>query len=145
MFRSIPSAMSGRGLIEVTPVEIREAGGIPRATVTKNAGARRSEKGFQTVLEKALTEKVHFSRHALDRIGETGVKFSETELADIEKAVEKLAEKGGRDSLLLMDDLALVVSIRNRTVVTVVDRARMSERVFTNIDSLMLIDKGSKS
>lgn len=33
---------------------------------------------------------------------------------------------------------ALVVSVRNRTVVTAVDRQHMHEQVFTNIDSAVI-------
>ena len=107
----------------------------------RTPGIGQAGKGFREVFESSLRENLRFSRHALNRIGETGVQLSQADLQDIERAVDKLAEKGGRDSLLLMNDLALVVSVRSRTVVTVVDKSRMSERVFTNIDSLMLVDR----
>jgi flagellar operon protein len=37
-----------------------------------------------------------------------------------------------------MDDLAMVVSVRNRTVVTVVDKEHLKQNVFTNIDSAVI-------
>ncbi len=52
--------------------------------------------------------------------------------------MDKAAAKGARESLILMDNLALVVSIRNRTVITAVDEKRMKEHVFTNIDSAVI-------
>lgn len=55
-------------------------------------------------------------------------------------AVDKAAAKGSRDSLVLMDDLALVVSIRNRTVITAVDANSRRGNVFTNIDSVVLAE-----
>ena len=47
-------------------------------------------------------------------------------------------EKGSRDSLILLDELALVVSVRSRTVVTAMDEASRSDHVFTNIDSVVI-------
>jgi flagellar operon protein len=52
--------------------------------------------------------------------------------------VARAAAKGSRDSLVLLDDTAFVVSVRNRTVITAVDRARMRDQVFTNIDSAVI-------
>jgi len=38
----------------------------------------------------------------------------------------------------MLDKLALVVSVRNKTVITAMDEARMKEGVFTNIDSVVI-------
>lgn len=54
------------------------------------------------------------------------------------RAVDQAADKGSKDSLILLDELALVVSIQNRTVVTAVDEASRREHVFTNIDSVVI-------
>ena len=56
----------------------------------------------------------------------------------LEGAVDKLAAKGGRESIVLMDQMAFVVSVTNRTVITAVDQAGMRDQVFTNIDSAVL-------
>jgi flagellar operon protein len=50
-----------------------------------------------------------------------------------------VAQKGGRESLVMMGDSALVVSVKNRTVVTALDKAQMRGNVFTNIDSAVII------
>ena len=47
--------------------------------------------------------------------------------------------KGSKESLILLRDLALVVSVNNRTVITAIDKARQKERVFTNIDSTVIL------
>ena len=52
--------------------------------------------------------------------------------------MDKLAAKGGRESLVLVDRMAFVVSVKNRTVITAVDQAGMRDQVFTNIDSAVL-------
>ena len=56
----------------------------------------------------------------------------------LQGAVQKAAGKGSRDALVLMDDLAMVVSVTNRTVVTVVDKENLKQNVFTNIDSAVI-------
>jgi flagellar operon protein len=52
-----------------------------------------------------------------------------------EGAVDRLAAKGGREAIVMMDSLAVVVSVTNRTVITAVDQGGMKDQVFTNIDS----------
>ena len=56
-------------------------------------------------------------------------------MKQLEGAVDSVAQKGGKESLILMGDAALVVSVKNRTVVTAMDRQGMKGNVFTNIDS----------
>jgi flagellar operon protein len=56
----------------------------------------------------------------------------------LEAAVEKAGLKGGKESLILLDDLAFVVSVKNRTVITAVGADRMADNVFTNIDSVVI-------
>ncbi len=56
----------------------------------------------------------------------------------LQGAVQRAANKGSRDALVLMDNLAMVVSVKNRTVVTVVDKDNLKQNVFTNIDSAVI-------
>jgi flagellar operon protein len=65
--------------------------------------------------------------------------FSASDIANLEGAVNTVAQKGGKESLVMMRDAALVVSIKNRTVVTALDRSQMQGNVFTNIDSAVVI------
>jgi len=83
-------------------------------------------------------EGVRFSGHALDRIRRRGIQVDEAALARLNEGVARAAGKGSRESLVLLDGTAFVVSVRNRTVVTAVDRAHMREHVFTNIDSAVI-------
>jgi len=95
---------------------------------------------FEASLQRALGRepKVRFSGHARNRLASRGVELDGADVRRLEEAVDKAAAKGSRDSLILMDDLALIVSIKNRTVVTAVDNASQREGVFTNIDSVVL-------
>ncbi|MDD5456599.1 MAG: hypothetical protein PHV30_06155 [Candidatus Margulisbacteria bacterium] len=81
---------------------------------------------------------VHFSNHAIARLQKRNIEISKDDLQRITSAIDKASEKGSRDSLVLVDDLALVVSIANRTVVTAMDKSSMKEQVITNIDSAII-------
>ncbi|HLO01853.1 MAG TPA: TIGR02530 family flagellar biosynthesis protein [Symbiobacteriaceae bacterium] len=95
---------------------------------------------FQQVLQGVLTERpVRLSSHAQERLSAANRHLSEQEWQAIAKAVDKVAQKGAREALLLTQDLALVVSVTNRTVITAVERERAKENVFTNIDAAVIL------
>jgi flagellar operon protein len=60
-------------------------------------------------------------------------------MKQLQEAVGRARAKGARESLVLMGELALVVSVKNNTVITAVDGANLRENVFTNIDSAVII------
>lgn len=90
-----------------------------------------------SVLEK--TNGIKFSNHAIERMQTRGISYSPERLQKLDDAVKKAAAKGSKDTLVLMDDSALIVSVKNNTVVTVMDKNNMRENVFTNIDSTVMI------
>ncbi|MNJ93207.1 hypothetical protein D3C87_108860 [compost metagenome] len=91
-----------------------------------------------TGLAKA-TEGVKFSNHAIDRMRTRGISYSPEDVGRISEAVGRAAAKGSKDSLILMNDSALIVSVKNNTVVTVMDKNALKENVFTNIDSTVVL------
>ena len=99
-----------------------------------------TDSSFARVLDTKLpSQEVKFSQHAQDRLKARNIRFSASDLANLEGAVSNVAKKGGKESLVMMGDAALVVSIKNRTVVTAMDRSQMTGNVFTNIDSAVII------
>lgn len=105
-------------------------------------GAKQTGAGtpFAKVLEEKLTgQPVRLSQHALERLKSRGITLSDADLKKLAGAVDSVAQKGGKDSLIMMGDAALVVSIKNRTVVTALDRQGMQGNVFTNIDSAVVL------
>lgn len=94
---------------------------------------------FQNILSEQLRPSLKFSNHAQQRLASRNINLSGEDLKRLEKGIEKVAEKGARDSLVLLDQLALVVSVRNRTVITAVDESSLKENVFTNIDSAVIV------
>lgn len=94
---------------------------------------------FARVLDEKLpSQGLTFSNHAMERLKSRGISLSQTDMEKLEGAVENVAKKGGKESLVLVGDAALVVSVKNRTVVTALDRESMKGNVFTNIDSAVI-------
>lgn len=110
-----------------------------RPTPVKNTNANTASLPFADVLKKELGQ-VKFSQHALQRLETRQIKLDESQMSRLENAVDKAAQKGARESLVLMDNqLAFVVSVRNRTVITAMDGASIKDNIFTNIDSAIMI------
>jgi len=117
-----------------------QPGRIDRSQLQKPASGQTSNSPFAQVLDQKLpTQGVKFSQHAQDRLRARNINFSANDLANLEGAVNSVAQKGGKESLVMMGNSALVVSIKNRTVVTAMDRTQMKGNVFTNIDSAVII------
>jgi flagellar operon protein len=87
----------------------------------------------------AAQDGVKFSNHAIERMKTRGITFSPEDVSRLSEAVGKAAAKGSKDSLILMNDSALIVSVKNKTVVTVMDKNALKENVFTNIDSTIVM------
>lgn len=86
----------------------------------------------------APAEGLKFSNHAVERMRLRGVNFSKEQMERLQSAVDKAAAKGSKDSLVLLGDTAVIVSVKNNTVVTVVDKNSLKDNVFTNIDSTIV-------
>lgn len=95
---------------------------------------------FSKVLEKVEASKeLKFSAHAMDRLRDRNIKLSEKDIENIKSAVEKIKSKGGKDALILYNNVAFITSIRNNTIITAVDNKNIKENVFTNIDSAIIL------
>ena len=86
-----------------------------------------------------VVKTMSFSNHAVERMSRRGLHFSAEQMTKIEAAVNKLAEKGAKESLIVAADNAMIVDVPNRKVVTVMDKNMMKENVFTKIDSTVIV------
>jgi flagellar operon protein len=84
-------------------------------------------------------DKLSFSKHAKKRIDSRSIPVSKAELDKLSTGVEKARNKGARDSLVMVNNVAYIVSVENNTVVTAVDEDSMDDNVFTNIDSAVFM------
>lgn len=101
----------------------------------QQAAVKSSGERFVDVLERIAGEKLNFSGHATDRLKSRSINLEQEDIARIEEAVERAAQKGSKDSLIMDGDNVYVVNVPNRTVITAMDQLEMRERVFTKIDS----------
>jgi flagellar operon protein len=102
---------------------------------TQTGGTR--ESSFENVLQEEL-RGLTFSRHARERLEARNMQLNDADMTTLQLAVNRAEEKGARDSLVLLRDMAFIVSVPNRTVVTAMDSEHLKENVFTNIDSAVI-------
>ena len=103
-------------------------------TASTNSGMQPG--AFQNLLDNQL---LTFSNHAAKRLEQRGIELKSDQLDQIRSAVDKAAAKGSKESLILMKDMAFIVNVTNRTVVTAMDNQAMKDNVFTKIDSAVII------
>jgi flagellar operon protein len=108
---------------------------IPPAT-----GAGTFRDVLRTAQAPAVAQPLKFSAHAQQRLESRNIRLTTDDVAKMNAMADKAAAKGAKQSLFMMRDVAMVVSITNRTVITAVDQQSMKENVFTNIDSAAIID-----
>lgn len=97
---------------------------------------------FQDILRrKALPGQgsLKFSKHAMGRLADRKIELSDGQLERLESAARKAGQKGIRDSLVIMDQLAFIVNVPNQTVVTAMDSTETMENIFTNINGAVII------
>lgn len=112
----------------------------PETGSSKTAGkARGKEESFARVLEETRSRGLTFSAHARQRLQARRISLDAAEINKLAQAVEKVAAKGGRSSLLLYKDLVFVAGVQNRTIITALDGESRKEHIFTNIDSAVIV------
>ncbi|GBU23131.1 hypothetical protein R80B4_03047 [Fibrobacteres bacterium R8-0-B4] len=94
-------------------------------------------KSFSDLL-KTKTEELKFSAHASSRLKSRGIEVTPDVMGKLEKAVAGAEDKGSKDSLVIVKDLAFIVNIPNRTVITAMDGESIKDNIFTNIDSTVI-------
>jgi flagellar operon protein len=117
---------------------LRPVQGLNRPTVGQAGGGQFAE--ILKAEQSKASQDVKISAHASARLFEAGRKLTPDDTKRLSEAIDKVAQKGSRESLVLMDDLALVVSVPNRTVITVVPGERQKDSIFTNIDSAIFVN-----
>jgi flagellar operon protein len=96
---------------------------------------------FQTLLEQKTADvggALSFSSHAAKRLEQRSINLSPDDIQRISGAVDRAADKGARESLVILNNLAFVISVDNRKVITAMDTDAMKENVITHIDSAII-------
>ena len=93
---------------------------------------------FKQVLDGAAAAKdtdILFSSHAEKRLASRDIELTPDIMQRLKTAVSKAKDKGSNETLMIFENFSLIVSVKNNTVITAVDKSGMKENVFTNIDS----------
>lgn len=83
--------------------------------------------------------ELKFSRHATVRLADRNIELSSEQLERLNDGAKKAEQKGIKDSLVIVDKVAFIVNIPNRTVVTAMDSTETNENVFTNINGAVIM------
>lgn len=89
--------------------------------------------------EVSESSELKFSKHAAMRLEDRHINLSEEQSERLENGVAKASEKGIRESLVIVDSLAFIVNVPNRTVVTAMDQGESDDNIFTNIDGAVIM------
>lgn len=116
--------------------------GVPQQPGSlKKANNGASNAGFDAILKEAIQKEqaIKISKHAQIRMRQRNIWLSQNDMERIGWAIEKAREKGVRDSLVLMGNLAFIVNVPTGTIVTAVDGENIKENIFTNIDGAVVL------
>ncbi len=83
--------------------------------------------------------ELKFSKHAAMRLEDRNISLSEEQSKRLESGVQKASEKGIRESLVIVDSLAFIVNVPNKTVVTAMDQKDSNDNIYTNIDGAVIM------
>ncbi|WP_223066776.1 TIGR02530 family flagellar biosynthesis protein [Paenibacillus caui] len=115
-------------------------GRLQPGILQQQSGKLAGSDGSATFKELLGHELVRFSNHAAKRMEQRGIELRPEQLGKIGQAIDNAAAKGAKESLILMKDMAFIVNVGNRTVVTAMDGNSMKDNVFTQIDSAVIIN-----
>lgn len=85
------------------------------------------------------SSELKFSKHAAMRLENRNINLSEEQSERLETGVRKASEKGIRESLVIVDSLAFIVNVPNRTVVTAMEQNESDDNIYTNIDGAVFM------
>lgn len=99
-------------------------------------------KSFRDIWEektKETDEELRFSKHAANRLADRSITLSDSQLTRLTEGARKAGEKGIKESLVMVDQLAFIINVPNNTVITAMDQTQTNENIFTNIDGAVIV------
>ncbi len=112
---------------------VKETKNVPRLN--------EDHRSFNEILNEKIEDNVNdvrFSKHAMTRLENRNITISQSQMERLNDAARKAGEKGIRESLVLVDELAFIVNVEHNTVVTAMDQGTNEENIFTNIDGAVI-------
>lgn len=87
----------------------------------------------------SIKQPLKFSAHASQRLLERKIQIDAATMSRVTDAIDRAEAKGIEDTLVLTNDAALIVNVKNRTVITAMDKQSLTGNVFTNIDGAVIV------
>ena len=89
--------------------------------------------------EKNVSSEITFSKHANERLASRNISLNDEQMTRLNKGIMQAKEKRINESLVMMDNIAFIVNIKNNTVITAMDQNTNDNNVFTNIDGAVIV------
>lgn len=139
--------MDDRQFFSIGQVQDKYLNGKTPATGKDKKNIPAGENSFASVLNKIQdsadnnisTENLRFSKHAINRLSDRNIQLSEDQMQRLNLGKAEAGEKGIKESLILVDQLAFIVNVPNNMVVTAMDQTENKSNVFTNIDGAVIV------
>ncbi len=129
-----PATLSGGLVRDLGPAPGSSPLGQPSSEAPPSDGV-----SFRDALSAAAGERsLSFSDHAMKRVEQRQIPLDGEQLDRLGKAMDTLSQRGSRQSLVMLDQYAYVVHPPSHTVVTAVEPDQSKERVFSQIDSVLI-------
>jgi len=131
-------------MTEPFSVQLGRVNGIGAQPVAQQSTAAATEQSTASFLETLESvQRVKFSNHAQSRMQSRDINLNSENVNRLSDAIDKAEKRGGKSSLVVVDDLAFIVNVQNRMVITALDKNQRGEGVFTQIDSVVFADPAS--
>lgn len=111
-----------------------------RLTSTVSNDKQSVKQSFQNILESEEAKQLKVSKHASNRLQERNIAIDDKQWKKITNKVFEAKSKGVNDSLVLTNNAALIVSAKNATVITAMNRQEAQDQLFTNIDGTIVLE-----
>lgn len=109
-------------------------------TTASNTASTAAADGISFLQTLENVQRVRFSNHAQNRLQSRDINLNSDNVNRLSDAIDKAEKRGGKSSLVMVDDLAFIVNVQSRTVITALDKDQRGEGVFTQIDSVVFAD-----
>ena len=135
-----------RRFLSIDQVQGQIKNGSVQKTDNKSQNIQTGANSFASILNKIQessdntisSEELKFSKHAANRLQDRNIVLTDEQMARLNMGKIEAGEKGIKDSLILIDQLAFIVNVPNNTVVTAMDQTENKSNVFTNIDGAVI-------
>ena len=102
------------------------------------------KKSIEAAVDETQSTSLRFSKHAGERLTQRDIQLTSEQMMRLEEGTQRAGEKGIKESLVLLDNMAFIVNTQNKTVFTAMCQNSGEENIYTNIDGAIVIQLDRK-